>query len=154
MIKILFRFTVLLLLITSCSNRQVYDKNFTIPGNVWNADNYLQFDININDTSSINNIYLNIRNNNSYPYKNLYLFVSLTDPGGRYKRDTVEVIMARDNGKWLGKGIGDVFAQRIPLLSNVKFEYQGIYTFEFEQAMRKKELEGLLDIGIRIEKIK
>jgi gliding motility-associated lipoprotein GldH len=32
------------------------------------------------------------------------------------------------------------------------FPHKGIYRFELEQAMRVKELKGIRDVGIRIEK--
>ena len=46
------------------------------------------------DTTGVYNLFLNVRNNNDYPYNNLFLIVSLNQPDGKVLVDTLEYQMA------------------------------------------------------------
>jgi hypothetical protein len=50
--------------------------------------------------------FINIRDNNNYPYNNLFLIVSLELPNGYTKVDTLEYQMIPD-GALLGDGFSD-----------------------------------------------
>ena len=67
-------------------------------------------------------------------------------------RDTVEIILADEHGKWQGKGAASVFTLYYPYQTNIRFPLRGIYTFDIEQAMWIKDLKHISDIGLRIEK--
>jgi gliding motility-associated lipoprotein GldH len=60
--------------------------------------------------------------------------------------------LADYDGKWLGSGISDVKFNRFLFQKGVRFPQKGRYFFEIEQAMRVKDLKGIVDIGIRLEK--
>jgi len=45
-----------------------------------------------------------VRNNNEYPYNNLFLIVSLNQPGGKVLVDTLEYQMAYPDGSLMGTG--------------------------------------------------
>ena len=64
----------------------------------------------------------------------------------------MECILAEPSGKWLGKGISNVRDCQVLLRRGLRFPQKGNYVFEFEQAMREKELAGIMDIGLRIVK--
>jgi gliding motility-associated lipoprotein GldH len=49
-------------------------------------------------------------------------------------------------------GLGDIYDQRFPVISNYKFPSPGKYKVSFEQFMRKDTLEGVLAIGLRVER--
>jgi len=153
-IKIMLFVGIFMFVAQSCDRKKVYDRYEKLENHTWKAENILTHDVNIQDTLSANNVFLNIRHSNDYPYRNMFMFISITDPSGQFKKDTVEVFLADEKGKWFGSGIGDVFQNKIPLLVNVRFQHQGVYTFEIEQAMRQNQLPGVLDIGLRIEKVK
>ena len=145
---------LILVLITSCDPTRVYEENVSIPDQTWNRWNTVNFRVEISDTIASHNIHINIRHGGQYRYSNLYLFVQTISPSGHWIRDTLECILANEKGKWLGSGLGDIYDIRIPYKMNVRFPYKGIYTFEFEQAMRDEDLKHLFDIGLRIENIK
>ena len=138
----------------SCDSSRVYDKFKDIEGGVWNKDKHIKFDVQIDDTLSYHNIYINLRNSGSYKFSNVFLFISTIYPDNKISIDTVECIIADDKGEWLGKGLGDIKDNQMLLKKNVRFHKAGIYSFEFEQAMRTDNLEGIKSIGIRIEKNK
>ena len=136
----------------SCDKHRVFEENKEIPDNVWNMDNKLIFEVNITDTLSNHNFFINIRNADSYPYSNLFLFVTTGFPNGKMSRDTVECTLADQNGNWLGDGLGDLWDNKILFKQGVRFPLKGKYTFEFEQAMRIENLPMIVDEGLRIEK--
>jgi gliding motility-associated lipoprotein GldH len=52
----------------------------------------------------------------------------------------------------MGKGSGSMRSCNIILNRNLRFPLKGTYHFEIEQAMRDNILNGITDIGLRIEK--
>ena len=67
--------------------------------------------------------------------------------------------MALPNGEWLGTGFGDVKESKLWYKEGVKFTEPGEYQVNIRQAMRKngnvsgiENLEGITDVGFRIEK--
>lgn len=131
----------------------VFERNEQIPGAAWDADNKIIFETHIADTISLYDLYINIRNTGNFKYSNLYIFVDVFMPDGRIERDTIECILADTQGKWLGKsGSGSVWDNHILFNRKTRFPKAGKYIFRFEQAMREKELEHIMDVGLRVEK--
>ena len=106
---ILFTATMFVLIFNSCDPQRVYEKNIRIPDGIWAYDNTVRFEVLVEDTSSSHNLYVNVRNSSLYPTSNLYMFISTTAPSGLTLKDTLEVILADDRGKWLGSGLGDIW---------------------------------------------
>ncbi|NVO10243.1 MAG: gliding motility lipoprotein GldH [Bacteroidales bacterium] len=140
------------LTLLSCDRNGIYDENINTVKNSWSENNTAKFQVNIKDTISSHNIYVNIRNTADYPNSNLYLFITTTSPAGFTKLDTLECLLADEQGNWLGKGFGYLRDNRIPYKHNIRFPLKGSYKFEIKQAMRTEELKGIAAIGIRVEK--
>ena len=140
------------LVLGACDPDRIYEKNIRIPDGIWYRDNIVNFELTVEDTISSYNLYVNVRNANLYPMSNLYLFITTTAPSGHSVRDTVEVILADEKGKWLGSGLGDIWDLQQLYKKNVRFAQRGQYRFEYEQAMRAEKLPFILDVGLRVEK--
>ena len=110
-----------LLILLSCDPSRVYEKNIKIPDGIWYKDNKVSFEVFIDDTVSAHNLYVNVRNTSLYPFSNLYLFIETTAPSGHTIRNTFEVILADDQGKWLGSGLGDIWDLQQVYKENVRF---------------------------------
>lgn len=145
---------LIILFFSSCDSNRVYDENISFENTNWDRNKPVSFKIEISDTISQNQFFINIRNTTDYKYSNLYLFIRTQLPDGNISKDTVECILADINGKWLGNGLGSLKENNILLKNNLVFPETGTYIFEFEQAMRVENLQGIADIGIRIEKLK
>lgn len=141
-------------LLSACDTSRVYEENKEITKSLWNSKQPLAFQFQVEDTVSGHNVYLNIRNAGVYPYSNLFLFINTTFPDGQLDRDTVEIMLATPEGKWLGQGLGDIWDNQILFKRNVRFPEKGEYHLEMTQAMRLDPLPGIMDAGIRIEKAK
>ena len=130
----------------------VFEKNTVIPDNKWEMNNIVKLEAEIKDTISLNNIYINVRNAGGYQYSNLYLFLTTRTPHAGEARDTVELPLADERGKWYGNGSGDIWDNRILFKRNFRFPESGVYHFELQQAMRVNPLPQIMDVGMRIEK--
>lgn len=139
---------------SSCNKNVVYSKYQTFQDNQWFAKDKAVFDLEIEDTQTLNNISLMVRHADTYPYNNLFLFVTTKYPDGKVLTDTMEVILANNKGEWMGSGVGDIFDFKVPIKRNVRFPLGGKYQFVFEQAMRVDPLPMIMDFGFEIEKSK
>jgi gliding motility-associated lipoprotein GldH len=143
-----------LILVASCNLDKIFEKKESIQGGKWDKKQVVSFDINVKDTINGYDIFFTIRNNNDYRYKNLFLFVNTISPNGFNKLDTIELTLADDRGKWLGHGIGGINTIEKTYKQNVRFPVSGNYKVDLVQGMRNDILEGLMDVCIRVEKIK
>jgi gliding motility-associated lipoprotein GldH len=140
------------LALLSCDRNGVYDENINTQKNSWSETNTAQFQVEVKDTISSHNIYVNIRNTTDYSNSNLFLFITTTSPAGFTKLDTLECFLADEQGKWLGKGFGYIRDNRILYKRNIRFPLKGSYKFDLKQAMRTEELKGIASVGIRVER--
>lgn len=147
-------FVALLGLITlaSCDRDVVFDRYVTIPDGGWNVDSMAVFKFDIETVEQPYNVVLNIRNRSNYPNSNLWLFVDIISPSGQVMHDKVDCVLADDAGRWIGSGWGDLYHVKIPYQIGVKFAETGPYTFRIVQGMREDDLQGIHNIGLRIEK--
>jgi gliding motility-associated lipoprotein GldH len=141
-----------ILFLPGCDNKRIFEENTTIPDNNWSNTNTIKFEVPITDPATAANFYINVRNADGYPYSNLYLFVKTIFPNGKYSTDTLECILADEKGKWLGKGLGDIYDNQIPFKRNVRFPLAGNYVFEIQHGMRSDHIPLIMDVGLRIEK--
>jgi|ERR1051326_5808570 gliding motility-associated lipoprotein GldH len=153
--KLLFTVNCLLsiVFITGCDSSREYEENKEIAGGQWEVSNKPSFEFTIPDSSSVHNVFINIRNESQYAYSNLFLFITTTYPDGKTSKDTVNCLLQDPSGKWLGKGIGDLWDNRLLFKPSVRFPKTGKYKIEFEQAMRDNPLPGIRDVGIRVERV-
>lgn len=147
-------FLILMLVMLSCDSSRMFDHSVNIPAEGWHMDSTATFNIEVSDTVALNNFYINLRNNNDYSYRNLYLFLNTTFPDGKLARDTIELILADRAGKWMGKGFGRIKDNQIIVRAGLRFPHSGTYVFGIGQAMRDTLLVGIENVGIRIEKNK
>ena len=141
-----------LLLLTSCDKEMVYDHYVSLENGIWKWNDVAVFDINVTDTLSLNNIFIQVRHSTDYPMSNLYMFVNVKGPKGQFRRDTVNLVLATPEGKWTGIGSGHLRELRLLYKSQTRFGLPGNYNISIEQAMRKAELP-VSDVGVRIERI-
>ena len=143
---------------SSCvdSNATRIDKEIL---NGWDLEESIKFEI--SDTIDFSsNVFFYLRNNNDYPFSNIFLIASLKSNQKVYETDTLEYMMADNKGKWLGKGYSDIKESKLLWKRNWKPFFSPPYIFEIKQANRKigqikgdKYLSGILSLGLSIEKM-
>lgn len=145
---------LILIFTISCNRDIVYEQYAEITDNLWDTDDIKQFDVPIQDTLHAFDVFIMLRNNGQYPWRNIHMFVSTTSPLQQQVKDSVEYYLADEMGKWKGSGWGNIFTHRLPYRLNVKFPYKGIYRFEIQHGMRNEELPGIMDVGILVKRHK
>ena len=136
----------------SCDRNITFADTHQMPGNKWNLMDPQIFEVPVTDTITRNNVIFTIRTASSYPFRNIYLFVSTTSPNGNVITDTLQYFLADNQGKWYGKGFGDIHEMNLPYKTNVFFPLKGVYHFKIRHGMRVENLKGVYDFGLRIEK--
>lgn len=121
--------------------------------NRWRKDEVKTLEFEINDAQNPKNLIFVIRNNNEYPYSNLFLISTLKVENKVLKTDTLQYILAKPNGEWLGTGMGNVKEIWVQYKERFKFPNNGKYQVEIKQGMRKDTLKGIEDIGLQIENV-
>ena len=144
--------------IISCDEKRVFDEYKSV-GNAWNKDSIVSFDLPRLDAAKRYNLYVNVRDNNDFPYSNLFLIVSLEQPNKKIKVDTLQYQMANPDGTLLGDGFSDVKENKL-FYKKESFTQKGDYKIHIQQAVRQtgkivgdKELKGITEVGFRIESI-
>ncbi|MXO07361.1 gliding motility lipoprotein GldH [Flavobacterium sp. HBTb2-11-1] len=143
------------ILLFSCDKKRVFDEYKSV-GSAWHKDSIVTFDLPVLDSTKRYNAFVNIRDNNNYPFNNLFLIVSMEMPNGFTKVDTLEYQMAEPDGTLLGNGFSDIKESKLYYKEDVKF--RGKYKVHIKQAVRQsgkipgvEALEGITDVGFRIE---
>lgn len=156
--RLLVLLAVLTLGLVSCDSKRVYDSYQSLP-NQWHKDSVITFKINPPDTIQPYNLFVNLRNTNDYPFKNLFLIVEMDFPHGKTVTDTLEYEMAKADGELLGAGFSDIKESKLWYKEGVVFKEAGEYLLKVQQAMREngevegvEYLKGVTDVGFRIEK--
>ncbi len=153
---ILICLTATALMLSSCifnDKNTVVDNNTEIINQNWAYVNKIKTDININDTISLYNIYINLRVTTDYKYSNLFLLIHQTGADNNSIKQRKEITLANRDGEWLGQGSGNFYTYQEPFKANYKFTKKGLYHFIIEQNMRDNPLREVSDVGLRIEKV-
>lgn len=152
-------FMIISLLLFACNTATVKSDFKTTENGAWPKDSIVKFTFSEIDTTAGHNIFINIRNDETFAYNNLFLIAELNFPSGESVRDTLEYQMALPDGTWLGKGYGSIKENKLWYKENIVFPTSGVYTLQLSHAMRKNgsvngviSLEGITDVGFEIEK--
>ena len=142
----------------SCNNSLQYSRYKATSSGIWAKDDIVSFELAEMDSVRSHNMFIMIRNDNTFPYSNLFLIAQMTTPDETVIRDTLEYEMAAPDGRWLGKGAGSIHENKLWYKENIVFSPPGVYTIEISHAMRQNgkvegidNLIGITDVGIEIE---
>lgn len=70
-------------------------------------------------------------------------------------KQRLDLRLATDDKGWLGSGMDDIFEHRILVTQQpVVLKRVGTYVFRLENIMREDPLEHVMNVGIRVEKVK
>ncbi len=145
-----FFFVTCSLLLFSCTQIDVFEKNTAIPKYEWQSNFTATGDFLIKDTASKYNIYLVLRHTDAYKYNNIWLNIGLQSPGDSLHRQKVELLLGDDANGWKGSGMNDIWEVR-ELLTEMKLK-TGKYSYSISHIMRDDPLLNIMSVGLRIEK--
>jgi gliding motility-associated lipoprotein GldH len=145
----------MLVLFNCCDDSRVYEKNNDFDERQWLASEKPAFEFTVTHDQSYN-LYCNLRNSITYPYSRIFITYTLKDSvGSEIKKEMINTFLFDEKtGKPQGSsGLGDIYDQQVVLLKNYTFSQPGTYTVQFEQFMRTDTLQGVLAVGLRVEKV-
>lgn len=143
---------IIVVALSSCTEVPAYVSYESIADQTWDRNNEISFDVDMQDTISLFDIVVNIRNTTNYRYQNFWMFIESESPEGTVEKDTVECILANNRGEWLGNGFFSIHEMPVLYLNNIQFPQKGNYHFEIRQAMRDSILLGIHEVGLNIIK--
>ena len=101
------------------------------------------------------NLYIVLRHTDAYNYNNIWLRLGSKAPGDTIHFQNINLSLATDANGWEGTGTDDIFEVRKNITPGpVPFKKPGEYTFSISQIMRENPLKHILNVGLRIEKVK
>ncbi len=147
------------LIIISCTNEnKVFQEYRSLDNGIWSMSDTLHFELPKFEGFDNYNLFLNVRNDDGYPFSNLFVITYLDFPDGQVLIDTLEYEMARPTGEWLGVGMGSIKESKLWYKESFQFKDTGSYKLRILQAMRKngnvegiENLKGITDLGLEIE---
>ena len=141
--------------VLSCDNHSIFKSYVDLKDSNWYVKNIPSFTFEVKDEKVPYNIYLLIRNSSQYPYNNLYINRYIYGPDGKQISNRLEeaTLFNSKTGKPFGKGLGDIFDQKLLSTRNYIFPKKGKYTIKLKQYMRQDPLPHLMSVGISVEKI-
>lgn len=145
---------VLGLFFSSCSNADEVVSMQSLAGS-WNKNKVQELSFDVKDHQHPKNIIFVVRNNDNYPYSNLRLIGTIFDDKKKVlSKDTLNYVLAKPNGQWLGSGFGDTKEILFQYKTDFKFPKDGKFSIGVVQAMRKDNLTGIEDLGVKIVNVK
>jgi gliding motility-associated lipoprotein GldH len=140
---------------SSCDTNRVYEDNVEFKDRSWKIAEPAQLEFYIQDTAMRYNLYLNIRNSIDYPYSRLFVNYSLQNAEGKEisKKMISEYLFDQKTGQPKGNsGLGDLYDHEFIFLMDHAFMTPGKYKVKFEQFMRQDTLQGIIAVGLRVER--
>lgn len=148
--KIVFPILILFALF-SCEQEQVFfQKYLSLPKDGWKHQDTITYEFDSQDSLAKYDFNLTLRNQTSYPYANIFLFVYTEFPNDKSALDTLNFLLADPSGKWYGETSGTLVESTVTFKSKTSIPYNGHYKMHVIQGMREETLFDVNDIGLKI----
>ena len=96
-----------------------------------------------------------LRHTDAYNYNNIWIRGTVREPGDTAAHSQrYDLLLATNDKGWLASGMDDIFEHRIQIQQQTKFKKPGTYSFMLEQIMREDPLKHVLNVGVRVEKVR
>lgn len=138
---------------SACNTIDVYEKSHFFPRHSWSSKVKPSFTFEVTDTTALYEITFVIRHTDAYNYNNIWVKMQMRGPA-----DSADVrrefVLANNSQGWLASGMDDIYEHRLPFNAKPAPLHAGVYTFTLQQDMREDPLENVLNVGIRVQKVK
>ena len=143
------------LVFSACDSNRIYETNKDFADRSWKVTDTTQFEFDVKDLGVNYNLLYTVRNSLDYPYSRLFVTYQLQDSTGKQLEKKMVYGYLFDEKTWRpngNSGLGDLYDHRFPLISDYTFHQPGKYKLVLQQYMRTDTLEGILAVGVRVEK--
>jgi gliding motility-associated lipoprotein GldH len=144
---------LLSLIFMSCSEQPMFEKSYSFKANTWKQDVKPSFKVSIDDTSKAYNFIITFRVTTDYAFNNVWFYLNSKTPDGLTAREPFQMKITNNDGTWAGIKTGTVVETTLSF-NRRKLSKKGDYYFTLEQGVTMKELNEVLDIGLKVEESK
>lgn len=124
----------------------------TIAHETWDRDSGYKFEFNITQPGTYS-LSTCVRHTTDYTQKNISCYLTVSRAGINDIRVNSDITLADSEGSWLGQGLGGLKTVVHTSKESFHLDSTGIYTIEIRHRMKEKTLEGIKDIGVRLNKL-
>jgi gliding motility-associated lipoprotein GldH len=150
--KLILIFIPVIIVLTSCNPRKIYEKHFDIDRITWNRFDVKTFKVEIKDISANYAFYAAIRHLTDVPFRFLTIKFIIYTPSGERRILEQKILLKDNDGNLLGDGMGDLWDVNHLFRDNFKFTEPGICTVEISSTMSQADLPGIMQVGLIVKK--
>lgn len=150
-VRNLLIFTMFLFAAACVDHERYYGDFRSIDPEGWAYDSPVAFAPELRDSVVTGNLALSVRHTNRYPYSNIYVEVTVGDSTA-LRRDTFNIILADEFGRWFGRGIGTDFQLSDTLYRRLTLTAPA--TISVRHVMRNDLLPDIEQIGITFDAVR
>ena len=136
--------------LVSCGPTPTFSERIEVNPEGWPVAEPISFTAAIPDSTTVYNLNLIVDHSIEYRYENIYLKIKTIFPDRPEKEEQLNIDLATNIGKWVGKCSGDNCKTKVYLLENFKFPSPGDYTFQLQQYTRNEELKGINSLQMEL----
>lgn len=135
----------------ACGEASFFEGNEPVQGGEWKAGDNKSFTVSIDDSSKYYDFFIDFRNTESYPYRDIYFFMKYTLPQGGVALDTIHYYLQDQENRWRGNLSGSLVSHHVLVKQRTRFPRKGNYIISLQHGMRDEVLNGITDIGITLK---
>jgi gliding motility-associated lipoprotein GldH len=123
-----------------------------IPQGKWRTNNVFVFTMDSLDFRQDKKYLVSIElsANNTYPYRNLWLFVEHNLTDSVFSNDSIQLFLADEFGRRLGSGVGGLRQLSIPFQREIALDTARVYELRIRHGMSDNPLRGIEKIGVKV----
>lgn len=144
---------LLSVILFSCGEQPYYEKVVAFEDREWKLDVKPRYSFEVKDTTKAYDFTLSLRTSSDYQYSNVWVFMKTITPDGTVAREPFEIVIANEDGSWVGEKSGSVVTTPLYFRSR-KLPKAGKYTFIIEQGITQSKVDEVLDLTFRVEESK
>jgi len=140
--------------ITGCSATAEYDAQVLLPQGGWRDRSAVVFRFDNQDSVNACRLWLQLRHEGDYPYRNVHVVCLVTGPAGDSSVWNSDIPLTDSEGRWLGQSsLGDLYSVEVPVQDRLILRRKGVYTFRVLQNMRVSPLPSVVEVGWKIARV-
>jgi gliding motility-associated lipoprotein GldH len=148
-------FIMLVWLLTSCQQGEIFNQNVPITNQIWNKNELFTFEVDITDSQASYDLIFSLRHHSDIQIKDLLIEVSKKTPSDKIKTSNY-VIEIRDSktSTLKGEALGDICDVEQVVENGIKFSESGTYIFTLKHNMDEQLLPMIMEVGLIVRKKK
>ncbi len=154
LLRSIFILVPCVLCFSTCTTIDLYEKTVPLPNHEWKSGYKPEFSFTITDSTSLYDVFFVIRHTEKYNFNNIWVNYYYQQPSDTLHKESREFQLATNEKGWLATGMDDIYEHRRKLSQEAGKLKAGTYKFILENIMREDPLQHVLNVGIRIEKVK